>query len=349
MGENTLQKHRDLNLDLIRGVATFLVLSVHFFLWNGFYYQPMVGKRMLLMCVMRMGFMTCVPLFLILTGYLCRNKELSRRYYLGLARILVTYLLCCFVCLALRWYRGAMTFRQALDAFMAYTAAPYGWYIEMYFGLFLLIPFLNLIWKGLESKKSRQVLLVTLVVLTALPSVVNVKWAIMPDWWVGTYPLLYYFLGAYLGEYQPKPSWWRTLVALAAVTTLAGAAIYLRGRFSSTGLFVWDDLANWNSLFVVCGSCLLFLLLRQIPVEKAPKWLRWMVGKAAQLSLEIYLLSWCVDSIVYPMLQRRVPDVLDRVFWYPVAVPVIFLGTALLAQLVEWVRKALSGKLGSGR
>ena len=52
---------KDLNLDLMRALAAFLVLSVHFFLNNGFYAQEVLGRRMLLMTMMRMGFIFLLP------------------------------------------------------------------------------------------------------------------------------------------------------------------------------------------------------------------------------------------------------------------------------------------------
>ena len=63
-------KERNLNADLIRCVAVFSVVSVHFLKNNGFYSTPVVGWDMLLMCIYRSFFMACVPLFLMLTGFL---------------------------------------------------------------------------------------------------------------------------------------------------------------------------------------------------------------------------------------------------------------------------------------
>ena len=349
-----VKKPRDPGLDLIRATAAFLVLSVHFFSRIGFYVQPMVGKRMLLMCMMRMGFITCVPLFLLLTGYLCRKKELSRRYYGGIVRILMTYLLCGLVCLGVRACGGeTLRLGDVWKELLGYTAAPYGWYIEMYIGLFLLIPFLNLIWKGLEGKRGRLALIGTLLVLVTLPAVTNDLGNILPTvandlgnvlpgWWAGFYPLLYYFLGAWLGEYQPRPDWKKTVAALLAVTALAGGTAYLIGVYNPAHVFVWGRILDYGGPFVVAEAFLLFLLLRQIPMEKAPGWLRWIVGKCAGLSLGIYLLSWCFDMALYPILTARVPGMLDRLVWFPVMVPAVFLCSALAAQIVEWVRRGLA-------
>ena len=54
---------RNLNADLIRCVAVFSVISVHFLLNGGFYKQEVCGIPMLMMCMYRSFFMTCVPLF----------------------------------------------------------------------------------------------------------------------------------------------------------------------------------------------------------------------------------------------------------------------------------------------
>ncbi len=342
------KRERDISLDLIRSVAVLFLISVHFFLNIGFYNQPMEGKRMLLMCTMRMIFMTCVPLFLLLTGYLCRKKELTGRFYLGLVRILTTYLLCGLVCMGVRMYRGeTKSFLAFCLEFLSYYASPYGWYIEMYIGLFLLIPFLNAMWRGLETKKRRLALIATLLALVTLPVPANQKWNILPDWWKGIYPLLYYFLGTYFGEYQPKPRRGWTLAALLGVTVLGGCVSYHMGVKNPAHVFMWSDLTDWVGPFVVAEACLIFLLLKQVPMDRAPRWLKWVVGKCAQLSLGIYLLSWCFDVVFYAILLEKVPGMLDRLFWYPVVVPAVFLCSALVAQALEWVRAAITHALNA--
>ena len=71
-------KKRSAAADIVRCFAFFCVVSVHFFLKNGYYTQPVKGERMFVMTVMRSFFIICVPLFLTLSGYLLRTKELSK-------------------------------------------------------------------------------------------------------------------------------------------------------------------------------------------------------------------------------------------------------------------------------
>ena len=68
---------RDPKLDIIRIFALICVVGVHFFLNCGFYDVPIVGKRMYVASVVRAFFITCVPLFLMLTGYLVNKKQLT--------------------------------------------------------------------------------------------------------------------------------------------------------------------------------------------------------------------------------------------------------------------------------
>lgn len=145
-------------MDFIRCFAFFSVVSVHFLLNNGFYSQELIGKRMYLMTCMRHFFMVCVPLFLMLTGYLMRKKTLSKEYYLKGSKTISIYILACLV-----WYlfytiiQGkTISALQWCANVLRFNAGRYAWYIEMYLGLFLLIPFLNILYNNIEEKSGNK-------------------------------------------------------------------------------------------------------------------------------------------------------------------------------------------------
>jgi hypothetical protein len=64
------------------------VAGVHFFSRIGYYYVPLTGPRMYLMTLLRTAFTVCVPLFLLLSGYLCRRHRPCAGYYGKLGSIL---------------------------------------------------------------------------------------------------------------------------------------------------------------------------------------------------------------------------------------------------------------------
>lgn len=167
-------KERNINCDILRIIAFCLVACIHNLNNMGFYKNPIYGKTMFSLIFARHLFIICVPLFLIITGYLMKNKELNKNYILKLGRIIITYLLCSIVCYIVLRINGTWSFKEFILKLLDFTAAPYGWYVSMYIGLYLLIPFLNILWNNLKSKKQKQHLIFILFLLIVLPTVINI-------------------------------------------------------------------------------------------------------------------------------------------------------------------------------
>ena len=332
MGETKSQ--RELGLDLVRATAGVLVLSVHFFLNNGFYQTPVAGGAMLLSCMVRMLCMTCVPLFMLLTGYTCIHRTWSWGYYRKLVPIVLTYLLAGVVCVAARGLvlGEELGLGGAVRLFFSTSAVPYGWYIEMYIGLFLVSPFLNAAWKTL-SDQAKGMLVFSLVFMTALPPLINQWKNIFPDWWVGVYPLTYYAIGAWLREHPLKLKGWQCFGLWLALAALMG----LKGYYTAQGgiylMMIEDD---WGSWALTLQAVLLFSCL--VKLKRAPKPVAWCISRVAKLTLGMYLVSWVADQIVYPRLIAAVPLAHTRIFWMPLTVLTTVIMSCLLAQVIEWAR-----------
>ena len=153
---------------------------------------------MFLALAMRTLFSVCVPLFMILTGYLMSHKELKKGYYKGIRKTVIIFVLATFACMIFKsvhenptakaaFYSadyfamfgaiaesGKYNFINYLFSILDFTGANYSWYIEMYIGLFLIAPFLNLAYNKLGSKKHKQILVVTMVCLTILPTLFSI-------------------------------------------------------------------------------------------------------------------------------------------------------------------------------
>lgn len=350
-------KNRNVNADLIRCVAAFSVVSVHFLLNTGFYNTPVEGSLMLFMCMVRSLFMVCVPLFMILTGYLMWQKKLTAGYYKGLLKTVEIYVLASVACQLFKYFvQGeTVTVRSAILGILDYDAANYAWYIEMYMGLFLMIPFLNVLYHGLENKKKKQVLVCTMAALTLLPKLVNnFNWSLngwwaspsvsesydplVPGFFTAMYPVTYYFIGAYLREYGLKlRKVWNLLLLLAAIAVF-GCYNYWR---SDHGSFVWAANSTWGGENLITAS-LLFALLLNIHTEKWPDLIKELLRYISDIALGIYLVSWIFDRIIYDGYVKvliTVPQ--ERWKYYPVAVPVIFLCSAGCAAFLYLLRDGI--------
>ena len=350
-------KQRNRNADLIRCVAVYSVLSVHFLLNSGFYSVEVQGTDMLLMCMVRSLFMVCVPLFMILSGYLMWHKKLSRNYYKGLGKTIEIYVLASIACLLYKkLVQGeAVTLKTAILGILDFDAANYAWYIEMYICLFLMIPFFNLIWNGLQTKKEKQILILTMAAVTFLPKMLNnfnlttegwffspsVSTAydpVVPSFFTSMYPITYYFIGAYLSEYDWKiPKRWNLLLLLLAVG-IFGCYNYYR---SDGGTFVWAANSTWGGENMIT-ALLLFTLLLHINLDRMPDRLYAVLRYISQISLGIYLISWIFDKIVYnAYLKPGVPVVNERWKYYGIVVPSVFLLSIAGATVLYAIRKGI--------
>lgn len=310
---------RNTALDIIRIVAVFTVLSVHFFLHNGFYGQTVQGVEMYIMVMMRTLFTVCVPLFLLLTGYLMSKKTLSKKYYFGIVKTLLVYVLASLACMIFKAVHDnePLTLKSFILGTLDFTGANYSWYVEMYIGLFLLIPFLNLAYNKLKNKRQKQVLVLTLIILTVLPSVLNIfnfetlQWwgdpttsdtysALVPDWWTGIYPITYYFTGCYIREYGIRLKTPTLLVLFLAALVIFGSFNFYRsyGTYFKTGAYL-----GWQGIESYALTTMLFLLLSRIKTDNFNIGVRFVLYKLSDLAFGIYLLSFIFDSLVYPVLN----------------------------------------------
>lgn len=132
---------RDIGLDLTRIIAFIQVPCIHFLFKIKYYNQAIVGERMYLMTFIRVMFMTCVPLFLLLTGYLSSEKKVEiapkplLKYYSRLVPILLTYVITAVIIIVYGIFVDGETetlgsvIRNVLDF------RKYSWYIECTSGL----------------------------------------------------------------------------------------------------------------------------------------------------------------------------------------------------------------------
>lgn len=351
---------RHTGVDLLRVLALFFVAGVHFFWNNGFYSQIVDGPRMYIMVTLRSLFVVCVPLFMIITGMVMGDKKPTAGYFVGIIKVLVIYLLGSLCCGGYRMFvTQEMNLREMIYGILNSSTAPYGWYVHMYLGLFLLVPFLNLAYDGLETKKKKQILVGVLLILTALPSVMNIwrldgiAWwlnptsntichQLVPQYWVELYPLTYFILGRYLRENPIKLSKWLNLLLIFAVVVFNAAFNYYR----SHGLvFQWGDWNTDGALGNVVLSGLIANLFVQMECEKLPVGARKGIMAMSNWVLGAYLVSWIFDDVLYGWLNQRVTVMHYRLEWFPVIVLGVFVGSLVLSAVLYGIYLLTGGKL----
>ena len=218
MAKKTLVPERESGVDLFRLMGLLFVNGLHAFLYNGFYSEPQTGAAMWIADSFRWLFFGCNGMFMLLTGYLKTNKPWGKGYYKGLFAVLVGYVLTCVISYPIRYFLIGEKdgFSVWLERF--YTFSNYAWYVEMYIGLILISPVINLAMDGIKKPKMIWLLTGGVVLSTTLPTITSLK--VIPDWWTGMYPLGYYMIGAAIRRTNPK---------IPAAAGLIGAALCAMG------------------------------------------------------------------------------------------------------------------------
>ncbi len=340
VGGKQMKTERLYGPDAAKCAATVLVLSVHFFLNTGFYDQPLQGGVMAVCTWLRMLFMVCVPMFMMLTGFLSVGRRVRDGWLRGLWHTVAVWLVSSAICLLFRrlWLGEAFDLRRIFIALVNYSAVPYGWYVEMFIGLYLLSPLLAAAWSAMDER-GRRAAVISLLVMTALPTVTNLSVPILPQWWTGIYPVTYFVLGMYLREHSlPKI---RGVYLVLAWAAFAAAAAAMRWYFAHDDVFTWAAYTDWGSAFVAGESICAFALFSRCTGERVSPRVRVCVSAVARLSLPVYLSSYIADSLLYPVLLRAADTMAERLAF----LPLMAAGVLACAWCIAWVTEGIAGTL----
>lgn len=333
-------KERDIGLDVIRCFAILFVVGAHFFLHTSFNSTAFSGPSMFAQGMLQTLTMMNVPLFLMLTGYLNLNKKVNKKYYKGGIRVLVSYLVISIITVLVRKYafgESGISWLQWIQKILNFSAIPYGWYIEMWIGLFLLTPFLNILWQNIDTKRNKQILLLTMYILTAFPNFFN-RYGItlVPGYWVAMYPMSFFFMGAYVREYQPHVSKCKLLLIILG-GCLINPVLNTALGFVHTGTMI-HIIGDGYGIVVMPLTMCFFMLCYDLKWNRCKK----LWSSISVLSLEMYLFSYIFDIMVYRFFKQHFTDQAVMGYFYPLIIAIIVVLSYAASWLYALIRRLSS-------
>lgn len=284
---------------------------------------------MFLQGMARTLFMVNVPLFLLLTGYLNLHKTINRRYYKGMIAILTSYLFISVVTILVREYylHEHFSLIQWFLKITDFSAINYAWYIEMWIGLFLLTPFLNILWNNIASRRHKHILIITLYLLCALPDMFNrYGVSLVPGYWELIYPCAFYFIGAYIREYQPTVKSWQLLAFIVG-------SCLINPMFNA--LFVSNHsmiqlAGDGNGMIGMPLAAAIFLLFYKTDIKNRVTAAR--LASISKVSLDMYLASYMFDLMYYSWFKAHYfANQSQFGVWFFVIVPLVFASSYIFA------------------
>lgn len=339
---NTSTAKRDINLDALRCLSLFFVLAVHFLTHCGIYDAGYTGVAAFLSDTLRNFYAPALGIFIMLNGFLQFRRKLSSSYYLGILRLLEMYMVCAAAHILYNiLYLGIdMSLKDILSTLLNFTAGEYSWYILLYNGLFLMIPFLNLSYNAIEHRGQKRVLILSLFFISALPfSFLNAFFSLSAYWWQRIWPLMFYFMGAYFGEYRPRLPAKKAGLIYFAVLMLFSVYNFLLYNPNSPlfGISTRSFQYAHESLQIAVMAPLLFLWIMNIDMSGCPAAVEKVLSVISRYTYGIFLFSSLTDAFLYLWLCRLIPDVGMRYLAFPIAVPISYASAVFLAFLADKV------------
>ena len=331
------KKERFFGLDLVRVFACLMIIMVHSFS-NVYNSSPMVGMGMFFFLMIRNVAFIGVPLFMILTGYFKSNKEMSKEYYKSIKKLLIVYVVVSIITIFFRkYYLNDQTIMyNYIIGIFNFSTIPYGWYFEMYIGLFLIIPFLNILYKNIKTKKQKIILIITLCLVSSIPStfstiiISNRSLNIMPDWWGKLYPILLYFIGCFIKEYKININKYINILLVVICLFLESFIMYFYCEGDSLNNKIIID---YNFFPAIILATLMFLLLYNINIRGTR--IKSIFKCISNVTFCMYLISYIVDKFIYSKIiitsSNNIRYLIEIVFY----TPIIFISSFILSFIID--------------
>ena len=346
-------KNRIQGIDLLKCIAIVTIPAQHFFtLQTSFRQSTFDSFPMFLQGVGMEFFLIGIPLFIAITGYLSNQTEPTCKYFRKSLRVIIPYIIISIIYLFFRhYYFGeSITIRNGVDMILGFNAISYAWYIEMWIGLYLLAPFLNLLYNNIKSAKTSIILIVTLYVMTYLTISVNREgFHILPNYWTSISPLTCYFIGCHIrkfgvniptGTQASSPATNRLIRKFGVCIQKRDLVLFIIFAIIAEPIINLIFFSGQHYRFVlgiyiliVPAMAALFALLYNWQTEHL--WLQKVLSIISDHTLEMYLYCAMCDLVLYPFFMRWFVTQSQFGLFFFVIIPIELVTTLCMAWLTN--------------
>ncbi len=275
-----------------------------------------------------------VPLFIAVTGFLNSQDKPTWSYYRKSLKVIVPYFLISILYLVFRRYilDEEITLLTGADMILHFNAIQYAWYVEMWIGLYFLAPFLNLMYRGIETEKTSFALILTLYVMTYVTMTLNREgFQILPNYWTSISPLTCYFIGCHIRKFGVNIAKRKLVLFLffAILVEPVSNLFFFKGQPYRFVIGVY--------LFIVPAMAAFFALFYNWETSK--EWLRKMMKSVSTLTLEMYLYCAMCDMVLYPFFMKFYTTQSQFGLYFFAIIPLELLASFCLAWVTDRIIK----------
>ncbi len=297
---------RHYGFDILRILACYMVIQIH---TGEFYYIGNGGAVINTPNSHIVGwynslFRTCVPLFVMLSGYFLFPVTDTRIFFKKrMSRVAVPFIIWCVLYALYYYFTGSADFKTTLIN-IAHIPVNYGveighlWFVYMLLGLYLFAPLISG-WVITSSRKNMEFYLLLWGIALSLPYIHIIFPAIWGECFWNHTPMLYYFSGFlgyvilanYIKRFHLQPKAWN--YSLGLILLITGYAITAYGflhllpieKYNSTLEITW----GFETINVAIMTAGLFFMLKNISIQNTNSFAVRLFSDVSAKSYGIYL------------------------------------------------------------
>lgn len=195
-----VEKQRNYSLDLLRVIAILMIIIFHV-CCKALIFNNLSGFNKLIVAFFLHFGEIGVNLFMLITGFFLykNNSSKTTKIIRLIYDIWFYFILNIILCAIVKGGYGV-----TLSTFFP-TSLGYFWYITCYICILIFSPYFNLLIKNLEQKDYRRLLIISLIILSVIPTISGLAVASVENGPVYSrfiWLIFMYFLGAYISKYQ---------------------------------------------------------------------------------------------------------------------------------------------------
>ena len=322
---------RNTNIDIIKIFAVLFVICVHFFLHTDFYQLNIYGLRSYVYILMQNIFLSCVPLFVLSTGYLlCNKNKVNKDYFKKLIKkIIIPFLVICTMCVLFKKFYLEETIN--LDVILTVINTN-GWYIGFYICLYCLIPIINKMLNNLD-KDDIKYLLIVLFVFGPLLSIVNIKHAFIVGYYKYLWMFNFYIFGYYIKKYGLKINIKYNLLLFLIIPLISLYNYYISVKLNN-GLFYVNIINDWGGITPYINSLIIFIFIINRKIIINNKIVNKIICSISDVTMDIYLLSFIFDALIYKYFPS---DIYNAIYYFPIITICVFISSYVVSLIIEYV------------
>ncbi len=349
MGVSTVQvKKRNVSLDLLRILSMLLIILLHSVDHSGVLEQAAVSTTPMQLYVrfVYMLVQVCVNCYVLLSGYFLVKSEFKLQKLFALWMEVVFYSAVIRLLFMVVGYKP-ISIGSIISCFVPVFTGRY-WFITIYFGLYLIAPFLNVTIHAMNKKQHTMlnVLLFFLfsVCVSAHPSMAGMNSG--GGWGLAWFVVLYFFAAWFRLYYQPNHRYVGKLLLWVGISMGVAMVYVFVGSKINLARVISENWYRYDSVPTCIATLCLFAAFLNINIEG--KWISKLITIVAPTTLGAYLIHAHADFSPWSWEVLNLPEKMNSAFFCLIqmgVVLVIYIGCTV----VDLLRKNTVGKVENSK